>query len=89
MTDEHDISGLPPLDPDTGLIRRAWNAGDHIDVEVMTAAKALDQGAQLVERNWAPHQGDYPEEDAPDEMHVAEEKRPSPPALPRSRTTRR
>jgi hypothetical protein len=30
---------LPPLDPDAGLIRRPFDAGDHIIVEVMTAGK--------------------------------------------------
>jgi hypothetical protein len=74
VTDESDLSGLPPLDPDAGLIRRAWDAGDHIDVVVMTAAEALDEGAKLAERNWA-HAVAY-SEDAPDEMHVAEDGRP-------------
>ena len=52
VTDEPDISGLPPLDADAGLISRAWNAGDHIDVEVMTAAEALDEQASIAERGF-------------------------------------
>jgi hypothetical protein len=74
MTDEPNISGLPPLDPDAGLIRRPWDAGDHIEVEVMTAAEALDHHARLAERNW-----DWSVDawsDNPDEMHVAEDGRP-------------
>jgi hypothetical protein len=61
MTDDPDISGLPPLDPDAGLIRQAWNAGDHIDVEVMTAAEALDQQASIADRGFA-HGIDYSED---------------------------
>ncbi len=45
---------LPPLDPDAGPVRRTWDAGDHILVEVQTAGEALDQHARLVERGSAP-----------------------------------
>ena len=65
---------LPPLDPDAGLVRRAWDAGDHIVVEVVTAAEALDQEAALKERGIAP--GTTHGADRPDEMHVAEDGRP-------------
>ena len=75
MTDEPiDDPGLPPLDPDAGLIRRAWDAGGRIDVSVMTAAEALDQHAHLAQRNWAHDIAAF--EDSPDEMHVAEDGRP-------------
>lgn len=65
---------LPPLDPDAGLVRRAWNAGDHIDVEVMTAAEALDQQASLTERRYAA--AVKYNNDSPDEMLVADDGRP-------------
>jgi len=71
MTDPAD---LPPLDPDAGLVRRAFDDGDHIIVEVMTAAEALDQEARLAERRTAA--GTTFSRDAPDEMHVAEDGRP-------------
>jgi hypothetical protein len=45
MTDQPDLCGLPPLDPDARLVRRAWDADNHTVVEVMTAGKALDQHA--------------------------------------------
>ena len=74
MTDEPDLSRLPPLDPDAGLIRRAWDAGDHIDVEVITASEALDQHASLAERGFANATSYF--DDDPDEMHVADDGRP-------------
>ena len=75
MTDEPiDDPGLPPLDPDAGLVRRAWDAGDHIIVEVITAGEALDQEARFKERGSAWGTTYWP--DAPDEMQVAEDGRP-------------
>ena len=75
MTDQpQDPRGLPPLDPDAGLFQQAWNAGDHIIVEVMTVGEALDQHASLAERGSAPGVAHWP--DHPDEMHVADDGRP-------------
>ena len=74
MTEEPDVSGLPPLDPDAGLVRRAWDAEDHIIVEVMTASEALDQNARAAERGAA--RGPSFSPDAPDEVLVADDGRP-------------
>ncbi len=59
-----------PPRPDARLVRREWDAGDHIVVEVQTAAEALDRNGRLAERAAA-----Y-SADVPDDMLVAEDGRP-------------
>jgi hypothetical protein len=72
--DEPIDDPLPPLDPDAGLIRQAWDLGDHIIIQVVTTGEALDQHARLAERGSAP--GPTYSPDKPDEMHVAADGRP-------------
>jgi len=70
-TDGH---GLPTLDPDAGLHRRTWDDGENIMVEVVTAAEALDQNAELADRGHAVGATYFA--DSPDEVLVSEDGRP-------------
>ena len=64
---------LPPVDvdgdADGGLVRHTHYAGDHIIVQVMTAAEALDLAHALKERGSVP--GPAVSADAPDKIEVA------------------
>ena len=65
---------LPPLDPESRLVRFYFDHGDHIAVYVFTPDEALDAGHLLTEQGAAALPAHSP--DKPDEMHVAPDGRP-------------
>ena len=66
--------GLPPVDPDSRLVRFYFDHGDHIAMYVLTPGEALDHGHRLTEQGAAALPAYSP--DKPDEMHVAPDGRP-------------